>query len=414
MSKIRYGVIGLRGIGGLHCAVARENERLDLVAVADSDEELLRNKADHLQVRGFTDYREMIAAGIVDAVSIATPHHLHATMGLDCLNAGVHVFVEKPFANFAYDADRMIRVADANNLKICVGHQYRLHRASVAMKEAIDGGVLGRILRVQWSWCEFRPESYYSRDAWRATWRNAGGGVLTNQASHDLDLLCWMLGTPVQVTAIIANQLHDAEVEDTVSASVLFASGALASLQFTINQPKAYSIRHIVGEKGMLVMQNVQSLTSDQDEQILIGAYEGALPRMLNQLTGIADQPRIEWRKIKISRSSGLRRLASRSYKATWVFEKLAGPEKRGPHPIATLMDSFARAIADDGAPLVTGESARSAVALINALVLSAMRRKTVDLPLNPDEYSELFEELATGKIKVPRLRAGTAAGSVN
>ena len=405
MTKIRYGVIGLRGIGSLHCHVAKENERLDLVAVADTDEALLKKTAEHQNVRGFTDYRELLKAGFVDAVSIATPHHLHAAMGLDCLNAGVHVYIEKPFANRVSDADRMLQTAAAKNLKICVGHQYRLHRSSVRMKEIIDSGALGRILRVQWSWCEFRPQRYYSRDVWRSTWRHAGGGVLMNQASHDLDLLCWMMGKPVQVAALIGNQLHEAEIEDSVCASVLFANGAMASLQFTINQPKAYSVRQIAGEKGMLVMPNVQSLTGDQDEQLLIGSYEGGLPEMLN-LEGINDQPKINWTRADIRRLTGLRRLASHSYKATRVFEAIMGPEPRDPHPIEVLMDSFGKAISDGGEPLVSGQSARSAVELINAIVLSAIRKRTVDLPLDGDEYSQLLDELAEGRSRVPRFRA--------
>jgi len=412
MSKIRYGVIGIGGIGSLHCRMAKENDGLDLVAVADVDEASLRKQAEELKVRAFSDYREMLDAGIVDAVSIATPHNLHGTIGLDCLNAGVHVFIEKPLANCVSEADRMMQTASVKNLKICVGHQYRLHRSSVMMKEIIDSRALGRILRVQWSWCEFRPERYYTRDLWRATWRHAGGGVLMNQASHDLDLLCWMIGKPLQVTALIGNQLHQAEIEDTVCASVLFAGGALASIQLTTNQPKAYSIRQIAGEKGMIVVQDVQSLTDDEDEQILVGVYEGGLPDLLNQLTGIADQPKTEWRQVRLSRSNGFRRWLCRSELATRAFEKILGPQSRGPHPISVLMDSFSKAIANGGSPLVSGESARSTVELINAIVLSAMRKKTVDLPLDRDEYDELFDELSAGKIRVPRLREGLTAGS--
>ena len=88
MNKVRYGVIGIKGFGDLHCRFAQEHERIELVALVDKDEEAVKFKAKELGVKGFTDYREMLNEGIVDAVSIVTPHHLHSVIGLDCLQAG--------------------------------------------------------------------------------------------------------------------------------------------------------------------------------------------------------------------------------------------------------------------------------------------------------------------------------------
>jgi predicted dehydrogenase len=212
----------------------------------------------------------------------------------------------------------------------------------------------------------------------------------------------------------MGNQLHDPEIEDIVCASILFESGALASVQLTTNQPKAYSIRQIAGEKGMIVIQDVQGLSSDQDEQILVGIYEGRLSEMRSRLTGIAEQPQIEWRKFKLCKVNRFRRLVSRSALATRVFEKIRGPQPDEPHPVSLLMNSFGKAITDGATPLVSGEGALPVVELINAIVLSAMRKKTVDLPLDRDEYDKLFEGLSAGTIKVPRLREGLTAVSTN
>jgi predicted dehydrogenase len=405
MKKVRYGVIGIKGVGKFHCRSAQQNEKVDLAALVDVDAEFVKKRSEELNVRGFTDCREMLDAGIVDAVSIATPHNLHAPIALACLNAGVHVFIEKPFANRVSEADEMIKVAKAKSLKICVGHQYRTYRSARAMKHLIDTGSIGRMLRVLWTWGEFRPESYYTRDIWRATWRHAGGGVLMNQASHDLDLLCWMIGEPVQVSALVANQLHKAETEDTVCANILFANGALGSIQLTINQPKGYSTRQVAGEKGIIVIQDVQSLNSDENDQILLGTYENGLPKMLTELTGFLDQPRITWQPITFSRQPA-RRPMFRKLKA--VGHRL-GLMKRAqadrPHGISALMDSFAEAIINEGEPIVNGASALQAVELINAIVLAAIRKRTVDLPVDRDEYDQLFEELSNGKTQVPRLR---------
>ena len=377
MNSVRYGVIGIKGVGGKHVSMAQEHENVELTALVDIDEASVKTQSQELGVRAFTDYREMLNAGIIDAVSIATPHHLHAIIGLECLKAGVHVFTEKPLANRVSDADAMIETAKAGDLKLCVGHQYRTYQTPRTMKHLIDTGAIGNIMRVLWTWIEFRPESYYARDIWRQTWRHAGGGVLMNQTSHDLDLICWLVGEPVQVSAIIGNQFHQMEVEDVVCANVLFANGAFGSIQLTINQPRGYSIRQIAGDKGTIAIPDVQSLTNDQEDHIRLGTYENSLTDLVGRTSGIAGQPEVSWQPVDLR-------------------------EEPGGHDV--LMDSFIDAILNGGEALVNGESTLPAVELINAIVLSAMRKKTVDVPVDRGEYDELFEALSSGSLEIPRF----------
>lgn len=395
MKKVRYGVIGIKGIGDLHCRFARQNENVELTALVDVDKDFVKKKSEELGLRGFTDYREMLTEGIVDAVSIATPHYLHAPIGLDCLNAGIHIFVEKPLANRVSEADKIIELAKANNLRICVGHQYRTHRSSRTMKHLIDTGAIGKVMRALWSWLVFRPESYYARDIWRGTWRHAGGGILIHNVSHDLDLICWMIGRPVQVTALVGNQLHRAEIEDVVCANVLFSNGAFTSIQATINQPRGYSIRQVAGDKGIIVMQDVKSLTFDRKDQILLGKYEDTLPAMMTKLTGIEDQPRTVWQTVKLIGDP-----------PAWkkVTERIGLMKIKRPNGVSVLMNSFIDAILNGGEPIVSGESTLQTLELINAIILSAIRKKTVDLPIDREEYDELFEELSSHKVEVPRF----------
>ena len=129
MKPVRFGVIGVKGIGHYHCRFARENSAIDLTAIVDIDEDYLQATSQELGVQAFTDHREMLDAGIVDAVAIATPHGTHYSIGMDCLRAGVHVLIEKPLATRVSEADQMVELAKVKNLKICVGHQYRLHRS---------------------------------------------------------------------------------------------------------------------------------------------------------------------------------------------------------------------------------------------------------------------------------------------
>ena len=396
MNRVRYGVIGIKGIGNLHIRFARENERVELTALADLDEDILKERTEELGVCGFTDYRKMLDAGIVDAVSVATPHYLHAPMVLDCLNAGVHVFVEKPLAVCVSDAESIVRLAKTKNLKLSVGHQYRTFRSSRTMKYIIDTGVIGKIRRVLWSWVEFRPESYYARDTWRRTWRYSGGGISMHNVSHDLDLICWMIGKPVRVAALMGNQLHNIETEDVFCANIQFETGAFASVQATINQPSGYSIRQVAGDKGIIVMPDVKSLTFDRKDQVLLGKYECALSTAVTEGKDDHYQPKTKWQSVK---------LIGDPSKWKKLMEHMGLVRIKRPHGISVLMDSFIDSILNGTEPLVSGESTLPSLELINAILLSAARKRTVDLPIDRDECDQLFEELISGKTLLPTSR---------
>lgn len=401
MEKIRYGVIGIKGKGKLHARLASQDSRVELTSLVDVDREALDQTAADFGARGFADYREMLDSGTVDAVSIATPHYLNGPIGLDCLKAGVHVFIEKPFAIRVSEADAMLAAARAKNLKICVGFQYRTYRSSRAIKELIDTGAIGKVNRVLWTWGEFRPESYYARDAWRETYRHAGGGVLMNQTSHDLDLICWLAGQPVQVSALAGNQLHRAEIEDVACASVLFDNGAFGSLQFTINQPRGYSVRQIAGDKGVVVLPDVKSLTHDREDQILLGSYEDTLSKLVTDLPGNHDQPAVAWQEVQAGEKPFWKKL----FDPQKVLQKLGLLEKaKVVDGTLVLMDSFVGSILEGGEPLINGESARQSLELINAILLSAARKKTVDLPIDPEEYDHLFAELCEQTTRIRRF----------
>jgi len=278
----------------------------------------------------------------------------------------------------------------------------------------MDNGAIGKLMRVLWTWQEFRPESYYVPYPWRGTFRHAGGGVLMSQTSHQLDLICWMIGKPVQVSAFMGNQLHKSEIEDTVCANVLFGSGALGSLQFTINQARGYSVRQLAGDKGFLVIQDVKSLTEDEKDEILLGTYGDALASIITQLPGDGDQPDISWQVLNGSDHPALvedlpvKPSAHRLVSKIWgtprsVLERIGSRTKnQRSMGHSVLMNTFIDAILNGGEPIASGESARSSVELINALFISAMRNKTVDLPIDPEEYDSLAKELSDGATRVP------------
>jgi|GEM_PF-154065 len=418
MRKIRCGIIGIKGVGRYHVDVLHHLVNTEITALVDQDAEFVQQKANELGVRAFTNYQDMLMADIVDAVTIATPHHLHMEIGLACLQAGVHVLMEKPLASRVSEADTLIAAANANNLKLGVLHQYRTHRSSKVLKQIIDSGKIGKIGRVLWSWAQFRPEKYYTRDRWRTTWKHAGGGILMNQVSHDLDLLCWLVGQPVQVSAMIANQLHHTQLEDITSANILFDNGAIATFQATINEPRSYSLRQIAGDKGVIIMQDVKSLTSDSDDHIMLGTYGDTTSSLSQNLPGDHDQPAISWETCHLPPSPEYdrtlpKRIARRFDKM--ILRKLSKSETilqrsewlQWSDPVGhyALIRDFIAAILSDKEPVVSGANALVTIELINAIILSAVRGKVVTLPLDRDEYDVLFDELSNEKTKVPRLR---------
>lgn len=145
MKPIRYGIIGLKGIGRAHLRLVQRDPLLQMTAVADIDAEEVKARSNALGVPGYTDYRALLDADLVDAVTLALPHHLHVEIGLACLNAGLHVLLEKPLANRVSEADALLAAAKANGVKIAVGHQGRFHRSAQAIKSLIDLGIAGQV-----------------------------------------------------------------------------------------------------------------------------------------------------------------------------------------------------------------------------------------------------------------------------
>lgn len=394
MDTIRYGVIGLRGVGRVHCETAFDHDRIALAAVADTDDTALEKTVQKYNLKGFTDYRELLDLGLVDAVSLALPHHLHAPVALDCLQAGVHVFVEKPIARRVSEADEMIRVANERDLVLGVRHQYRTFRANQIVKGLIDRGEIGDIMRVLWSWVDFRPESYYNGTGWHASWEKAGGGLLISQFIHDLDLLCWLVGRPVRVSAMVANQLHDVEVEDIVSASMAFENGAMATVEATNSQPRGHSVRQICGTHGTIVMPDVASLIYDRRDEILLGTYDPPVSKAATIFENHLRQPDIQWRDVSVP---------DRSF-WTKVLQKLRLKERKQ-HSLSPVFDEFIDAVLNGKEPLVTAESARQSLEVMNAIILSALRGRVVELPVDREEYDHLYDELVDSRTRVPTFR---------
>jgi UDP-N-acetyl-2-amino-2-deoxyglucuronate dehydrogenase len=288
----------------------------------------------------------------------------------------LHVFVEKPVAMTVSEADQVIDLAKTKGLKLAVGHNYRTFPGNRAMKKLIDEGALGDIHRVLWQWLETRPETYYERDRWRCTWAQAGGGVLMNQVSHDIDLICWLLGEPVAVSAMIENWGHKAEIEDAAIANIQFKSGALCNVQFSICD-RRLNYRQVSGDKGTLEYRDEKNANSHVPDTFVLGRYNQPMRSFILGHDGVAAQNTIAWEDVPVEDA----------------------------HDANALLNSFVSAVLDGGEPITTGESARWALEVINGMIWSGIRQEVVKLPVNRDVYDALMRELTGGETEVMRVR---------
>lgn len=203
-----------------------------LVAVADIVADKANAIATPFGVPAFTDMHEMMETANPDVVVVLTESGLHAEHTVQLAPYGKHIVVEKPMALTLDDADRMIQACDSYGVRLFVVKQNRFNVPVAKLREAVEAGRFGRLVlgTVRVRWC--RPQAYYDQDAWRGTWA-LDGGVLTNQASHHIDLLEWMMGEVESVFAKSTTALADIEAEDTAVVILKFKSGALGVIEAT-------------------------------------------------------------------------------------------------------------------------------------------------------------------------------------
>lgn len=252
---INFALIGCGRIAKKHTEILGENQ-LDsacLRAVCDIREDRARHYGEKYGVPWYTDMHRMMTeiGNYIDVVSILTESGNHAAHTMEIAGYGKHIVVEKPMALTLADADAMIKACDATGVKLFVVKQNRYNLPVQKLREAMVNGRFGKLVMgtVRVRWC--RTQEYYDQDRWRGTW-SMDGGVFTNQASHHIDLLEWMLGEPESVFAKSSTALVDIETEDTGVAIIKFSSGALGIVEATTAcRPKDLegSIS-ILGEKG--------------------------------------------------------------------------------------------------------------------------------------------------------------------
>ncbi|MCB0890977.1 MAG: Gfo/Idh/MocA family oxidoreductase [Propionibacteriaceae bacterium] len=262
---VRMGIIGLGAQGGYYAGFLSRGRvpNVQLAAICDTDESK-REAAEGFGVPFFTDYHDMLASGQVDAVVTTIPHYLHPEVGIDALDAGLHVLVEKPIGVYTTQARALLdHAAQTSDRTTAVMFNQRTNPLYIDLRNLIQSGELGKLRHTSWiitTW--WRPQGYYDQSAWRATWGGEGGGVLVNQAPHQLDLWQWLCGVPKSVFAKLAFGFkRDIAVEDEVTALVDFGDGATGTFTTCTHDLVGTDRLEILFDAGKIVVDDSKTVT---------------------------------------------------------------------------------------------------------------------------------------------------------
>jgi UDP-N-acetyl-2-amino-2-deoxyglucuronate dehydrogenase len=231
---LRFVLVGCGRIAKRHADLLgnRQIEGAELAAVCDVIPHKAAQLAASFGIPHYSDMHAMCSRERFDVIVILTESGLHARHVVELAQYRKHIVVEKPMALTLDDADKMIRICDQNAVRLFVVKQNRFNVPVLKLRQALEANRFGKLVlgTVRVRWC--RRQDYYDQDAWRGTWA-LDGGVLSNQASHHVDLLEWMMGDVESVFAKSATALVDIEAEDTAVVVLKFRSGALGVIEAT-------------------------------------------------------------------------------------------------------------------------------------------------------------------------------------
>lgn len=283
--KIRIAIAGCGRISKNHfAAIEQHAESLELVALCDSNHNILQEHKERYGIPGYHRLEEMLITEKIDLIVLCTPSGLHADQTIQAARYGVNVMTEKPMATRWHDGVNMVKACDKERVRLFVVKQNRRNATLQLLKSAVEKKRFGRIYMVNINVFWARPQEYYDSAKWRGTWEFDGGAFM-NQASHYVDLVDWLIGPVESLQAYTGTLARNIEVEDTGVISIKWRSGALGSMNVTmLTYPKNLegSIT-IIGEKGTvrvggLAVNEIQhwefSESDADDDNVKTASYE--------------------------------------------------------------------------------------------------------------------------------------------
>jgi len=372
MEKVRFGIIGVGNMGSGHLRNLINNRIKNgiVTAIADIDSSKLDNAKEIIKndnayaintINFYNSGDELIAAKTCDVVIVAIPHYFHPEYAIKALKNGMNAIVEKPAGVYTLQVEEMLEEAKKHpELKLGIMFNQRTNPAFKLMKKMIADGELGEIKRLNWiitNW--YRNQFYYNSGGWRATWAGEGGGVLYNQAPHNIDLFQWIPDMmPNKVRAFCHfGKWHDIEVEDDVTAYFEYPNGATGVFITTTADAPGTNRFEVTGDKGTLLFDNGKVTFKKLDTPISKHLVEADTP---------FGTPNCE------------------------VIELT--PEGENSQHVG-ILNNFANAVLGIEELYAPASDGIKGVTLANAMLLSTWTNETIDLPFDGKKFYDLLQE---------------------
>lgn len=375
---IRIGIIGMGNIGNIHLnnILRGKIKNARVTAICSRD----RNKVDKIiensgsKIRGFTDEDEFFKSRSFDGVIICTPHFSHTKQSKKALENGYHVLCEKPIGVYTKEVDELIKVSKETDKKFGIMYNQRTNPLYKKVKEMVDEGRVGEIRRSNWivtDW--YRTQAYYDSTDWRATWGGEGGGVLLNQAPHQLDLWQWLCGMPIKIRGFCNfGKRRKIEVEDEVTIYAEYSNGATGVFVTTTSECPGTNRLEIVGSRGTIVVENGKirfyELSESEDE--------------FNRRC-----------KIQEHDENG------EFIKPEFIIKYIEVDEKKESGHI-TIMNNWIESITDDTPMIARGEEGIRGLTISNAAYLSTFKDRWVELPIDKESFAKELSERIEASVK--------------
>lgn len=292
MEKVRFGIIGCGNMGSSHAKHLIEGkiENGILTAICDINTKKFEivKKLQSEGISYYTDSEELFASGTCDVIMICTPHYSHPTLAVRAIETGHHCIVEKPAGVYTLQVREMLEKTKNSDKILGIMFNQRTNPAFKKMRQMIKDGRIGEVKRTNWiitTW--YRTQYYYDTGSWRATWAGEGGGVLYNQAPHQLDLFQWIVGMmPTKVRAFCHfGKWHDIEVEDDVTCYCEYPNGATGVFITTTADAPGTNRFEVTGTKGTLIFEDdklfYKELKADEREHCYAAKSGFAAPEAL-------------------------------------------------------------------------------------------------------------------------------------
>ena len=362
-ASVRIGVIGVGTMGFAHADYLHKGKVKGAVlsALCDNDPRRLEEiKGIFPDIPCYADSEELLKSGKCDAVIIATPHYDHPRIGICAFEYGLHVLSEKPVAVQYSAAESFAEAAKKSGKAFCVMFNQRTNPVFAKARHLVQSGALGELKRINWiitNW--YRTQNYYDSGSWRASWSGEGGGVLMNQAPHNLDLLRWICGMPKRLySKCDIAKYHDIEVEDEALLIGEYENGATLVFHTSTGEYPGTNRLEIAGDRGKIVLEN------------------GLLKY---------------WRLTVPEREFCFH--SDRSFaKIPMEYEEMRFSGYKNAH--GKILQNFTDHIRFGTELLSSGHDSLDEVALSNAAYLSAWKGEWVEFPIDTDEFDSRLSEL--------------------